>query len=132
MITLGALVLDENMQWTDEFAWLPTAHQVEPASNGSLIVEESKLLAGRPITLSGGRDPDGRWWGVNTRATVNAARALAADVLAAPLLLTLEDGRTFDVRFRLAELAVEATPVRHVVTDEDTDYYLLTLRLMQV
>ncbi len=132
MILLGPLALDGDMAWTDEFGWLPTSQSVEPASNGSLFIEESVQLAGRPITLAGGRDDAGRWWGINNRATVLAARALAANPLESPLSLQLTDGRAFNVRFRLGELAVEATPVRHIVPHLDGDWYQLTLRLLEV
>ena len=57
-ITLGSIAawtvtLPGDMQWSDEFAWLPSTSLVEIACNGALLVEESAQLAGRPITLEG-------------------------------------------------------------------------------
>ena len=132
-VTLGAITLPGDVEWVDEFGWLPTANQVEIAWSGSLIVEESKQLAGRPITLRGVFNAGDEHYGTTTRAVVKAIHALASDVLGAPLLLTLEDARTFNVRFRLQdEPAFEATPARHIAPHDDADLYAFTLRLMQV
>lgn len=133
MTTLGALELPEDLRWSDEYAWLPTASQVEVACNGALWVEESSQLAGRPITLESGTDTSTRHWALATRATVDALRAMAAVAQAAPLVLALEDGRSFNVRFRHHDgIAVEARPVRHIVPHQADDLYHITLRLMQV
>jgi hypothetical protein len=43
-VQLATITLPEDMQWSDEFNWLPTAQQVEIASNGALIIEESAQL----------------------------------------------------------------------------------------
>lgn len=132
-VALGPIQLPEDLRWADEYSWLPVAQQVEITCGGSLLVEESAQQAGRPITLESGTDGDGRHWAVVTRATLEALRTLAAAPLAAPLVLELEDGRTFDVRFRHADgAAVEAQPLRHIAPHVDADKYHLTLRLMQV
>lgn len=131
-VTLGTIALPSDVAWTDEYQWLPTAAQVEVTTGGSLIIEESKQLAGRPITLESGQDRDGRYWAIINRATANLLYALAADVLDEPLELVLEDGRTFDVRFRHADGAFEAQPLVHIAPHVDGDKYSFTLRLMQV
>lgn len=132
-VILDTIELPEDLRWADEYAWLPVASQVDVTCGGSLLVEESAQLAGRPITLESGTDGDGRHWAVVTRETVEALRALAAAAQADPLELELEDGRTFDVRFRHGDgVAVEARPVKHIAPHENGDYYHLTLRLLQV
>lgn len=132
-ITLGAIVLPFDMEWTDEFNWLPTAQQVEVASDGALIVEESAQLAGRPITLEGRLDGN-VGFAPTARSTVIALRTLAATPRDTPLLLTLGDDRTFNVLFRHADgaPAVEAKAYKHIVPQYADDRYSLTLRLMQV
>ncbi|MEF3081860.1 hypothetical protein V3391_06490 [Luteimonas sp. SMYT11W] len=130
-LRLGTIDLPADMRWQDEFRWLPTASQVEVASDGALWIEESAQRAGRPITLESGTDGAGHW-AVTTRATVAALHALASEPRQAPLLLELEDGRTFNVRFRHADNAVEAEPLIHIAPHVSADYYHLTLRLMQV
>lgn len=131
-VQLAAVALPADLQWSDEFTWLPTAHQVELACDGALIVEESAQLAGRPITLEG-RMEGSTGFALVSRATVTALRALASAPQLVPLSLLLEDGRTFDVRFRHGDgAAVEAKPMKHIAPHEDADLYSLTLRLMQV
>lgn len=133
-ITLGSIELPADLRWADEFTWLPTAAQVEVASNGALWLEESAQLAGRPITLETGTDAAGRHWGVVPRSTVAALHALASVPRATALLLTLEDARTFDVHLRHGDggSAIEARPLKHIAPHEAGDLYHLTLRLMQV
>ena len=130
-ISAGTVTLPGDMQWTDEFMWLPTAAQVEVACDGAVLVEESAQLAGRPITLEGRLDGN-VGFALPTRAVINTLRAMAAVPRQSPLTLTLEDGRTFSVRFRHADGAIEARPMKHIVPAEDADLYSLTLRLMQV
>ena len=130
-LRLGTIDLPADMRWADEFRWLPTANQVEVASDGALWIEESVQRAGRPITLESGTESAGHW-AVTTRATVEALHALASEPRQAPLQLELEDGRTFTVRFRHADGAVEAEPLFHIAPHAAGDFYHLTLRLMQV
>lgn len=129
---LDTIALSDDLEWVDEFQWLPTAQQVDVASDGALIVEESAQQAGRPITLQGRFD--GReGFALITRATVVALRALAATPRDTPMLLTLADGRTFNVLFRHTDgVAVEAQAMHHVVPHDDADLYAITIRLMQV
>lgn len=130
--TLDTITLPADMKWTDEFRWTPVAQQVEVTTAGALLVEESGQLAGRPITLEAQRDDDGGYVWVD-RATLLDLNALAASPLADSILLTLHDGRTFNVRFRYGDgPPVDATAVRHIVPAVDDDVYTLTLRLMQV
>lgn len=130
-VSAGTVTLPGDMQWTDEFAWLPTAAQVEVACNGAVLVEESAQLAGRPITLEGRMDGN-TGFAIPTRAVINALRAMAAVPRQSALTLTLEDGRTFAVRFRHGDGAFEARPIKHIVPAQDADLYSLTLRLMEV
>lgn len=132
-IAAGTVTLPGDMQWMDEFTWLPTASQVEIASNGALLIEESVQLAGRPITLEGRMDGS-VGFALPTRAVLVALRAMAAVVHQDPLTLTFEDASTYQVRFRhdAGTPAVEATPMKHIVPALETDFYSLTLRLIQV
>lgn len=128
---LGAIDLPEDVEWVDEFKWSPVAQQVEVTCGGALIIEESAQLKGRPITLRGAFD--GRaGFALPTRAVIKALYALASTPRSAPLQLLLEDGRTFNVRFRYTDGApLEAEPLRHIAPHIDTDYYAFTLRLME-
>lgn len=131
-VSLANIVLPSDVEWVDEFGWLPTAAQVDVTCGGSLVIEESVQLAGRPITLRGvfsGRSG----FAVTTRAVIKSLYALASTPRAAPMALLLEDGRTFNVRFRHSDgLAFGAEPVRHIAPQQDDDLYAFTLRLMEV
>ena len=131
-ITLDTITLPGDMQWTDEFSWTPVTQQVESTFGGALIIEESGLLAGRPITLEG-RNESNVGFAVVERSTIVALRALAAAPLSDPLTLTLHDGRSFTVRFNYgAGNPVDAKPYIHIVPPLDGDWYELTLRLLEV
>ncbi|MDO4705221.1 MAG: hypothetical protein Q4A98_03285 [Comamonadaceae bacterium] len=70
-----------------------------------------------------------------TRAAVNQLHGWAAAPLAAGsgrFELTLRDGRVFTVAFRHQDTAVEAEPVLGFPAQADTDFYRITLRLMQI
>ncbi len=128
---IESIVLSDDLEWVDEMTWSPVAHQVEIMSSGSLLVEESTQLAGRPITLQSGTTGE-LFWGLATRETVEALRALADTPRTAPMTLELEDGRTFSVRWRHNDNAFEARPWKHIWPAEPTDYYLITLRFFKV
>lgn len=131
-ITLGAVTLPGDMQWIDEFRWSAVSQQIEVTTGGSLLVEESAQLAGRPITLEGRMDGS-IGFALPVRSVIAALQAMADAPLVAPMTLALADGRSFSVRFRYGDgVPVEAAPIKHIVPAEDTDLYTLTLRLMQV
>jgi len=130
-LTDGAvLLLPDDLLWSDEHAWSPTVSSVSYLLTGALLVQSATRQAGRPITLVGA--PDMAWV---TRAVVGLlydwARApLTAD--AGRFELTLSDARVFTVAFRHADTAIEAEPVAGFPARSETDFYRLTVRLMQL
>jgi hypothetical protein len=124
-LTLDSLELPPDLIWTDEFDWTPVKQTITEAVDGSLIVETGLLLAGRPITLSGAIDS--AWI---DRGTLKSLYAYAQSV--SERTLTLLDGRSFTVIFRHGEKPVEAAQVVSFTNPDDTDYYTLTVRLLQV
>ena len=132
MATLGDITLPDDLQWIDEFDWLPVSQQVEVSTGGSLIVEEFGQLTGRPITLEGRMDGN-VGFAMIRRDVLLALRTLAATPRTTPLLLTLDDERTFNVLFRHGdgEAALVAKPLKHIVPAEAADLYSITLRLME-
>jgi hypothetical protein len=91
-ITLNAIALPQGLRWADEdeFAWSPLAQETTYTLTGSLIVEQSTKQAGRPITLTGGKD-----FAWLTRAEIGTLKALLNT--GAPMTLTLHDARVFTV-----------------------------------
>lgn len=131
---LGSLILPDDLIWTDEFDWSPVGQQITVTSGGSLVVEETAMQAGRPITLEGG--PDRGWM---DRATLSQLQTLAA-APAASYTLTLNDGRQFNVAFRRQQVSslpgggapIKAQPVVDYSHVDDSDRYIVSLYLITV
>ena len=125
-----ALPLPDDLLWADEHAWSPAVASVSYLLTGALLVQSATRQAGRPITLVG---PSDMAW--VTRATVATLHAWAAAPLAAAsgrFELTLRDARVFTVAFRHADTAIDTEPVLGFPAQSDTDFYRITLRLMQL
>ena len=125
-----ALLLPDDLLWTDEHSWSPTVASSSYLITGALLIQSATRLAGRPITLVGA--PDMAWV---TRATVEQLHAWTATPVSnttGRFVLTLVDGRSFTVAFRHAETAIEAEPVLGIPARAATDFYRLTLRFMEI
>lgn len=125
-----ALLLPDDLLWTDEHSWSPTVASSSYLITGALLIQSATRLAGRPITLVGA--PDMAWV---TRATVEQLRLWAALVLTdstGRFLLSLADGRAFTVAFRHTETVIDAEPVLGFPARADTDFYRLTLRFLEL
>jgi len=85
--------LPDSLEWVDEFDFSPVTQDIQRTIGGSFIVQEGALLHGQPITLQGGENV----W--TTRQVMKDIQTLAS-VPGKELVLTLADGRSFDVIFR--------------------------------
>ena len=118
----------DDLTWTDEYKWNPVSQTAQRTITGALIVSSSTMIGGRPITLE--PDEQGPW---HSRSQVDALRNLAA-ARGQGLTLTLR-GQNYNVIFRhqdTGSAAVEATPIIPFNAPIDTDYYKVTLRLMEL
>jgi hypothetical protein len=125
-----ALPLPDDLLWADEHAWSPAVTAVSYLLTGALLVQSATKQAGRPITLVG---PSDMAW--VTRATVATLHNWAAAPFSASsgrFELALSDARAFTVAFRHTDTAIEAEPVLGFPAQSDTDFYRLSLRLMQI
>jgi hypothetical protein len=118
--------LSPDLLWSDEFNWSPVDQTAEPSITGALIVMATKRLAGRPITLEPEDDNSG-WM---LRDVIEQLRNWAAQPGLA-LQLTLR-GTTRDVIFRHQDGALDARPVVHYSEMDASDFYLATLKFMEV
>ena len=125
MITLDAIELPDDLVWSDEFTWTPGLQTTSYTLTGALIVETGIKLAGRTITLTG--SADAAWI---DRGTLLDLQAKLTDTSA--MTLTLHDSRAFQVVFDHGQKPLEAAPIIDYSTSESTDWYSLTLRLLQV
>jgi hypothetical protein len=136
-LTIGGLTLSgvagsgEDLRWIDEFAdGSDLVGQSERVTiTGALVIQASAQQSGRRMTLEGGNDA-GEYFGVITRAEVEALRELAAEP-GEIYEVVLPDGREFEAVFsRASGPAVEASPLRHIVPHQAADLYIPTLRLV--
>lgn len=129
-ITLGAIILPQGLRWSDEFDWTPLTQATDYSLTGALIVEQAEKQAGRPITLTGGKDFT--WL---TRAEVTSLKDLLDG--GEEMTLTLHDARTFTVLpAGEAPLTVTALPIVKDSGPADPSsgawYILESLKLIEV
>lgn len=128
-VTGGASVdFSDDLSWIDEYEFHPVSQTSQRTITGALIVSALGTTGGMPITLS--PDDEGPWL---TRDTVDALRSLAA-VPGQQLTLTLR-GQTYQVIFRHQDttgVAVDAMPIIPFNAPVGTDWYKVTLRLMEI
>lgn len=125
-----SLLLPDDLLWSDEHAWSPAVASVSYLITGALLVQSATRQAGRPITLTS--LPDMAWV---TRSVLGTLYDWATVPLAASsgrFELTLLDARVFTVAFRHGEAPIEAEPVTGFAARHDSDFYRLTLRLMEI
>lgn len=113
------IVFSDELVWLDEFGWSPIVQSKKYTIGGVLVIQESKKLAGRPITLSG----NGEIW--ETREVVeqlyNASLLKNQD-----FTLTLHDERAFTVRFDFEQNKPVDTQAVWVGQDsENTDLFII-------
>lgn len=110
-ITLDTFVFPatcDGLRWTDEFAWSPVAQSTGYGLTGALLVQESAKLAGRPMTLAGGRSGL-RSYAWITRADFETLRALLI-LPNTPRTLIFHDRRRFTVIPRQDPFNVDPLP----------------------
>ena len=125
-----SLFLPDDLLWSDEHSWSPVVSSVSYLLNGALLVQSALRQAGRPITLVGAMDM--AWV---TRAVVGQLHDWAGVPLSANagrFTLTLADGRALSVAFRHSETAIESEPVAGFPARMESDFYRITVRLMQL
>lgn len=125
--TTTTLDLPEDLFWNDENSWHPVEQAVQRSITGALIVSSAARQAGRPITLAP-EDDRSAWM---DRAMLETLRSWAA-VPGRTMALTLR-GVTRNVIFRHHDgVAVEARPLIHYSDVQPDDFYLVTLRFMEI
>ena len=130
LATEVVLLLPDDLLWSDEHSWSPATASVSYLITGALLVQSAVKLAGRPMTLAGAQDM--AWI---TRSCVQTLYDWAVVPLGEStgrFELSLFDGRVFTVAFRHAEVPIEAEPVAGFTARSNSDFYRITLKLMQI
>lgn len=123
------LPLDPDLYWEDEYQHSPVAQSVDVGLTGALIVQADgdAERPGRPITLRP-EDDNSAWMIRADLDTLNEWAAIAGAVFT----LTLR-GVDRNVMFRHQDKpAVDARPVVHFSDAQADDYYLVTLKFMEI
>lgn len=129
-ITTGAIIeLDDELYPTDEHDWSPVVATSDYTLTGSLVIQQGIRLAGKPVTLQSQED-----LGWLTRSTVNLLRAECAKVDTSFWLdYTADDAiQRIKVMFDHTKNPIEATPLMGFISPRADDYFLVTLRFIEV
>jgi len=125
-LTLDNIEIQKDFVWVDEFDFTPIEQSETRTLTGALVLETAVKQKGRPITIAEGDKP-----ARVLRSVVNTLDALLA--LNKVMDLTLQDGRTFRVRFKHNDgKPIESKPHIYFDVMDDNDYYTLTLKLIEV
>lgn len=124
---LGTIILPGDLQWIDEI-WQAAKQAEDPALNGGVIIQRSRQVAGRPMTL---QTPPGVFV---TRQQVLDLSAFHDDENTDVFTVTHPDAREFQCRFRHGDgQAVDADNTYFLSPPEPGDaWHTLTLRMMTV
>lgn len=126
VITLGGLSLPPSLIWPERYAASQAAQSIRRTLGGNVILQARGLVKGRTITLIS--QEDSGWF---TRVQVKALVDMANDPVGQySLVFGVE---TFDVCFNhTSPPAVEFKALVPRVPDEDGDYYLGQLKLIEI
>lgn len=120
------ITLPDSLEWVDEYEWSGIGQKITPTVGNGVVIEESVITAGRPISLESGVDV---WV---DKLTLDSLVSLynTADK---SYTLTLADARTFTVMFdRSKNGGLVAKPVWRKNVQENEDYFTLSLYLMEI
>jgi hypothetical protein len=122
---LDNLTLPTDLIWIDEFDWTPVQQTQTYSITGALIIESGVKQAGREITLSGD----------NSSGLISRADLITLETkltITTPLVLTLNDARTFNVIFNHAKKPIEAKQWIDYSDVDNADLYTLKINLLAV
>lgn len=120
------VTLNPDMEWQDENSWSPIEQTSERTITGAMILQVGTRVGCRPITLAP-PDSSAAWM---TFSQVELLRNFAA-VPALQMKLTLR-GVERTVVFRHQDGGFEAAPVVFYRDNDGSDFYLCTLRLLEL
>jgi len=121
------VTLNPDLFWEDENNWHPVEQTAERTLTGDLIVQVAERTAGRPITLR----PEDDSSGATSLTDLSQLRNWAA-VPGQVMTLTLR-GVSRSVMFRHHDgAAIEARPWVHRSDVQAGDWYMATVRLMEM
>lgn len=127
--TNAAITLPDSIFEREEFNWSPLKSNVDISLQGNIVVEQSKMVNGRPIVMSN-RDDTG-WV---KRSVVEQIESWV-EVESLLIELTSGTGSSQKVRkviFDTSQNALEAKPVSEYFSPSPDDPFTITLRFLEV
>lgn len=131
-IMLGGVTLPSGLRWSDEFDFRFDTTASAYSISGALIIDRGTKQAGRPVTLTGGKE-----FAWLTRADVKAIQTLLESYPSSGLTLVLHDARELTVMPAPGDaLKVNQVPLvaGEGVADpvDATKYYIDYIKLLQI
>lgn len=122
--------LPNDLLWEDEFSWSPVVQSINYSLTGALLIDTEVKQAGRPISLKYPSN-DMAW------VTRDVAVKLLEWAAVPDKVMTLQfeyasDVRTFQVRFRIADTAVDAEPVKEFPEHDPDSWFRIKINLIEV
>lgn len=135
-ITLDGITLPGDLFWSNEFTAWKVGQSQRRSLTGALVVHESAVQVGRPITLETTSNGN-TYVAAIALPVLQQLQALEAQTRTTPMTLVLPahntGTRSFDVLFdRTSGKALEARPLLFASPYIDEDYFAITLRLITV
>jgi hypothetical protein len=123
------ITLSPDLQWVEQFSSPPVSQQVDRSITGAVIVQAAAQVKGAAITLQP-VDDSSAWM---TLATVGQILVWAGIPLQQlTLTMTGQPNKTVIFRHQESNGATAATPVVFYADPDQTDNYLVTIRLMEI
>lgn len=124
----ATITLPDDLMWTDEFTWQPVEQSERYTIAGALIVQAASKLAGRTITLEGGRNFG--WMQRGDVLTLQSWRAQPG--LQMTLAFRGEAPRTVVFDHKRTSLEAPLVPANEYSDPINTDWCIPTIRLLEV
>lgn len=135
-ITLDGITLPGDLFWSNEFTAWKVGQSQRRSLTGALVVHESAVQVGRPITLETTSNGS-NYVAAIALPVLQQLQSLEAQTRTTPMTLVLPahntGTRSFDVLFdRTSGKALEARPLLFASPYIDEDHFAITLRLITV
>ncbi len=125
-LVLDGVTLNPNMRWVDELNFTPVGQDRAHAVDGTLLIQEGVVSAGRPFTIVAGED-----FGWNPRSVVLALIAKLTPNRV--MTLTYPSGSSYTVTWDHSNgdpIVAKPAGDRYPWVPSSTDDYVATLKLI--
>lgn len=121
IIVDGTINLPE-FTWQNRFGYSPVRASNEYATDGALFIEQSQVLAGRPIVLASNSEPTALFTQLEAHAAANASTEFTLSI----------NSTDYTVKWDFSQIAISGVPVVDF-SDADPDYINnIVLRFIEV